>query len=177
MGLLFVLALLLAWPTSGLSILAWIAIYFFKSKKKVDKIVERDNRKLLIEPLFGNKFAEFFMALDMPKLNEQRFDYHEAHKCGRHIMTYLAHNPEEGSLFLQGLKKWQTKGSQQLCDPVTAAQSERDYDAKGEIHLVSYRAVESLMKNNKSLTCFRPIDFDQLVLGRIELEMNSMSAL
>jgi hypothetical protein len=173
MALLFLLALVLAWPTFGLSILAWLALAFFKSKTKVDAIAERENRKALVEPIFGGRFADFFRALDMPILYDHRMDEATAHQCGRHIMNYLAHNPQEGALFMQGLKKWATKGSNQLCDPVTAAEAERSYDAKGEIHLVSYRAVEALMTNNKGLACFHSIDFGKLVTQRTMLDLRS----
>lgn len=175
MGLLFILALVLAWPTFGLSILAWLVLAFFRSKKKIDAIAERDNRKVLIEPIFGGRFSEFFEALEMPILHGLRVDETDAHQCGRHIMNYLAHNPQEGALFLQGLKKWQTKGSHQLCDPVTAAESERDYDSKAEIHLVSYRAAEALMTNN-NLRCFGSINFGKLVEQRMMLELDGLAA-
>ena len=176
MGLLFILALVLAWTTFGLSILAWLVLAFFKSKRKVDAIDERNNRKALIEPIFGGRFSEFFKALDMPILHGFHVGEADAHQCGRHIMNYLAHNPQEGAIFLQGLKKWQTKGSYQLCDPVTAAESERTYDVKAEIHLVSYRAVEALMTNNKNLQCFGSINFGKLVEQRMMLESEALFA-
>lgn len=176
MGLLFIVALVLAWPTFGLSILAWLVLAFFKSKAKVDAIDERENRKALIEPVFGGRFSEFFKALDIPILHGSHVSEADAHQCGRHIMTYLAHNPQEGALFLQGLKKWQTKGSHQLCDPVTAAKSERDYDAKAEIHLVSYRAVEALMANNNNLRCFRSINFGKVMEERMILDLQTLTA-
>lgn len=176
MGWLFLLALVLAWPTFGLSILAWLVLAFFKSKGKVDAIVERDNRKVLIEPIFGGRFSEFFKALDMPILHGYCVDESDAYQCGRHIMNFLAHNPQEGALFLQGLKKWKTKGSYQLCDPVTAAESERTYNAKAEIHLVSYRAVEALMTNNNGLRCFGAINYGKLVEQRVMLDLEAITA-
>jgi hypothetical protein len=177
-GILFLLALLLAWPTYGLSIVAWIGLVVLKGisngKARVDAIDRREERKLVIEPLFAGKFAEFFRALDIPMLIGLRVDQEAAHQCGRHIMNYIAHNPTEGALFIEGLKKWHTKGGSPLADPVVAADSERKFDAKGEIHLVSYRAIEALMTNNKNLRCFQPVDYGKIVQYRSTMEMDAI---
>lgn len=149
---------LLAWPTFGLSLVVWFAILHFKSKNESERISQRNSRKVLLEPLFNERFDAFFRSLDVPVQIGAEVSNDDAFKCGRHIMTYIAHNSEEGALFISGLKKWQTKGSYQLCDPITAAQIEKSHDIKGEIHLVSYRAIEALMTNNERLHCFHDID-------------------
>jgi hypothetical protein len=178
MELLFLLALLLAWPTYGLSIIAWIALLILRgilqARARIEAIDRREEDKLLIEPLFAGKFAEFFRALDIPMLIGLRIDQEAAHQCGRHIMNYIAHNPTESALFIQGLKKWHTKGGGPLADPVIAADCERKFNEKGEIHLVSYRAIEALMTNNKELRCFYPIDYRKIVQHRITMEMESI---
>lgn len=176
MAILFLLAVLFAIPTYGLSLLAWIVLALMRGKSRADRVIERDNRKVFIEPLFTGQFAEFFRALDMPFYVGETIDHDDAHKCGRHIMNYIAHNPVEGKVFMQGLNKWRTKGDYSPCHPVVAANDERTLDRKGEIHLVAYRAVEAIMTNNPNLPCFRSIDPLEVSFRRqlIELE-NSLS--
>ena len=170
MGILFIIALLLAWPTFGLSIVVWLILVFFKSKAKVEKIDRRREIVQIIEPLFQGRFSEFFMAMDIPLIYGQDLTQEEAHKCGRHIMNYIAHNPSEAALFMNGLDRWRTKGSSELCDPITAARDEKNLNAKREIHVTSYRAIEAIMTNNYNLPCFRKIDFPLLVEYRACLE-------
>lgn len=173
MGILFIIALLLAWPTFGLSIVAWFALLFFKAKGKVNRIEEREKVKEVIEPLFGGRFSEFFLALDMPIYDWEEMSEAEAHQCGRHIMNYIAHNPTETSEFIRGLQKWKTKRAPNLCDPITAAQDENRYNAKGEIHAVSYRAVEALMTNN-SMPCFKKVDFAGVLEKKAMLDIDQL---
>lgn len=170
MAILFLVALVLAWPTFGLSILAWVALAFFKGKQKRGQIDQRHSRAALLEPLFNGRHAEFFNALDIPRVHGYEVSDDAAATCGRHIVTYIAHNPEEAAAFAQGLMKWQTKGDPRPADPVLAAESENQYGAKGDVHLVSYRAIEALMTNNKSLTCFRSLDYGRVVEERMKLE-------
>ncbi len=71
MGLLFIVALVLAWPTFGLSLVAWFVLMWFNAKQKVAGIHRREEMKTVIEPLFRGQFAEFFLALDVPTLFEE----------------------------------------------------------------------------------------------------------
>lgn len=174
MGILFVVALILAWPTFGLSLVAWFVLVWFNSRHKVAGINRREELKNVIEPLFMGRFADFFHALDMPTLTEELTEQ-EAYQCGRHVMNYLAHNPSEAAIFMKGLEKWRTKGSPTLCDPVTAASDENNLNAKGEIHLTAYRAVEVLMTNNSDLRCFSKINLPLVALNRSTLEVNHFS--
>lgn len=174
MALLFVIALVLAWPTFGLSIVAWFVLLFFKSKGNAEKINRREEVKSIIEPLFQEQFSDFFMALDMPLHHGCELTKDEAHQCGRHVMSYLSHNPSEAAIFMQGLKKWATKGSSQLCDPATAAGDEKNYNAKGEIHLTAYRAVEAIMTNNNSFKCFHKIELGSVMANRLIIDMKSL---
>jgi hypothetical protein len=171
MALLFLVALVLAWPTYGLSVVAWFGLVIFNSSENEKRRSHRDGRKVLLEPLFGGQFAEFFAALDIPVLNGSDVNEADADKCGRHIMTYLAHNPEEGATFMKGLERWKAEGSHQLCHPVAAALAETVSNAKCEVHLVSYRAIESLMANNTQLRCFKAVDFDKLASYRRTTEL------
>lgn len=173
MGILFLVALVLAWPTYGLSVVAWLVVMFLKSQGTVAKSNERRNRKIFIEPLFTGRFADFFNALDIPRIPGRTISDADAHQCGRHIMNYIAHNSGEGVLFMQGLEKWRTKGDDRPCHPVTAATDERRLKAKGEIHLVSYRAIDALMTNNPNLRCFDSINPAAIRGRRQELESRS----
>ncbi len=175
MGILFIVALILAWPTFGLSLVAWFVLVWFNARRKVAGINRREEVKNVIEPLFQGRFSEFFNALDMPTTLNEKLTEQEAHQCGRHIMNYLAHNPSEAAIFMKGLEKWRTKGSPTLCDPVTAASDESNLNAKGEIHLTAYRAVESVMTNNSGLRCFSKINLPLVALNRSTLEVNLFS--
>ena len=173
MEILFVVALLLAWPTLGLSIVAWIGLFFIKAKGNTNKLEKREKVKETIEPLFQGRFSDFFLALDMPIYECAEISDAEAHQCGRHIMNYIAHNPTETTLFINGLQKWKTKGDLNLCDPITAAKNEHNYDAKGDIHMVCYRAVEALMTNNK-LKCFEKVDVSRVIKRKVVVEVDSL---
>jgi hypothetical protein len=173
-AILFLVALVLAWPTYGLSILVWIVLAVVKANKKQSNIQQRQSRATLLEPLFNERYSEFFNALDVPMVHGYVVTADNAEKCGRHIVNYIAHNPQEGAVFTQGLRKWHTKGDVGPLDPVLAAESETKFDAKGEIHLVSYRAIEALMTNNKSLTCFNAVDFGGVVEERTNLELAAL---
>ena len=175
MGILFIAALVLAWPTFGLSLVGWFVLAWFKSRQKVAGINRREELKTVIEPIFQGRFSEFFYALDMPTISDEQLTEQEAHQCGRHIMNYLAHNPSETAIFMEGLQKWRTKGSPTLCDPVTAASDEKNLNAKGEIHLTSYRAVEAVMANNSGLRCFSKISLSLVALKRSSLEVDLFS--
>jgi len=172
MAILFVLALLLAWPTFGLSLVAWFVWMFVHTKSKVetkDKIIEN------IEPLFQNKFGAFYSMLDVPKVRGAKISSEDATQCGRFIMLYLAQNQEELLLFLRGLDRWKDKGSQTLCDPVTAAEYELNVRQKSEVHLAAYRAIEALISNNRNLRCFASVDFAALVAYRMSTEVGRQS--
>lgn len=170
MGILFIVAVLFAIPTYGVSLAVWCGVAVMRAKSQVHQSTERESRRVFVEPLFTGQFAEFFQALDMPLVPGGTVDHADAHKCGRHIMNYLAHNPEEGVVFMRGLNKWRTKGEYSPCHPVIAASDERTLNCKGEIHLVAYRAVEAVMVNNPGLSCFRSIDRQGVTVRRLTLE-------
>lgn len=167
------MAVLFAIPTYGVSLIVWLVLVLMRAKGQADRSVERENRKVFVEPIFTGQFAEFFRALDMPLIPGESIDHNDAHKCGRHIMNYIAHNPDEGALFMRGLNKWRTKGDYSPCHPVVAAADERALNCKGEVHLVAYRAVEAIMTNNPGIPCFRSIDRQGLTVRRLTLELQS----
>lgn len=172
-GILFIVAVLFAIPTYGVSLIAWFVLALLRAQGRAGRSDERENRKVYIEPLFTGRFAEFFRALDMPFIIGETIDHNDAHKCGRHIMNYIAHNSEEGAVFMRGLDKWRTKGDYSPCHPIVAANEERALNCKGEIHLVAYRAVEAIITNNPNLPCFRSIDPLELTFRRQMLEIQN----
>lgn len=158
MGILFVVALLLAWPTYGLSILVWLGLMFFKAKKKVNEIDRRKEMAVVLEPLFNDRFDDFFLALDIPYVHGYHITREEAKQCGRHVMNYIAHHPSETAIFMKGLEKWRVRINSSSLDPIEAAQAEMNLDEHAEMHYIAYRAVETIMKNNPNLKCFHKVD-------------------
>jgi hypothetical protein len=163
MAVLFVLALLLAWPTFGLSLVAWLILGFFKSKSKAIKADRRSSVLQAISPLFGERYAEFYEALNVPRLVFEAPSKDEAYQCGRLIVSYIAHNPSETALLLEGLKLRTLHGNSNLWDPVDAVKCEAQHSAMGNIQLISYRAIETLMTQN-NLPCFRYVSLPEVQL-------------
>lgn len=170
MGILFLLALVLAWPTFGLSIVAWLVLTIVHAKSVAAKADRREEVGKIIHPLFGGKYAEFYRAINVPVVFHFPDPDKEHHQAGRHIANYLAHNPEEAAIFMEGLTRWKTKGSVQLCDPISAANFERDLGGKFEIRLTAYRAIQALLVNNQNLPCFRNVDFSSLTAAITSME-------
>lgn len=161
MMILLIIALILAWPTYGLSLIVWGAALALKRKLQN----KSSARKSHLETVFRGRYADFFLSLDIPtvsRLYGTSMSADEANQCGRHIANYISSHPDEMKLFISGLDRWRTKGSPELCDPVTAAQEECRFKAWGEIHIVSWRAAEAVMKNNRHLTCFNKVDLREI---------------
>lgn len=166
MGVLFLVALILAWPTLGLSLLVWaVAAYLLHIKNKVMKIERREQIGKIIEPLFTDRYAEFFIALDLPTVSTMSVD--ESYQCGRHLVNYICHNPSESVIFIAALKKMADTESG-FCHPVVAVGKESLNELKGDIHILCYWGVEAIMKNN-SLKCFEKIDLSRLVKQKASL--------
>lgn len=163
MPLLLILALILAWPTFGLSLVAWVAFAVLQAKKKQESIVRREEAKTVFEPLFREQFAAFFLALDPPTKFRQKLTEAEAHQCGRHLMNFVAHNPGETRTFMAALAQQAKRSSSGLLDPIAAAK-ERNLD------LLCYRAVLALMANNHDLQCFSKIDSSKVSAEATNIE-------
>lgn len=162
MKLLLLVALLLVWPTYGISLILWFALLFIRTQNKTDKIDARRERAFLLEPLFTNRQADFFNALEVPlKSAIGTLSYNDAHQCGRHIMNYIAHNPGELQIFVDGLKRW-ARDDGQMCHPVTAVEIERRLGGRGDLYGVALRATEAIVTRNPNLQCFQSIDLVRL---------------
>ncbi|WP_300725424.1 tetratricopeptide repeat protein [Pseudomonas sp.] len=157
MQIAFVVALVLAWPTFGLSVLCWaVCFYVFGRKKTKARIPKAD--LAAVEAVFQHEYADFFKALDVPYLQGAVITDGEAEQCGRHIKNYIAGNPPEIGLFFKGLAKWRTKGGDAYASPAIAAGEEFKFNLKEHVHGVSYRAIEALMINNPGLRCFKSVN-------------------
>lgn len=168
MGWLFLAALLFAWPTFGLSLLAWFAWAYFSGRSQGTQSERRRANAVSLEPLFKDRFAEFFWSLDVPIHLGSQVSREHAHQCGRHIMNYMAHNPSEAGIFVSGLQRRQAEWGA-MDHPVSVARRENAEGKPAEIHSVSWRAIEALMKQNRNLACFRSVD-----LRGIELRLDAM---
>jgi hypothetical protein len=154
MGLLFIVALVLAWPTFGLSLVAWFLLAWFSAARKAADKKLREQRRTLLELMFQRRFADFFLALGVPTYSRAEFTAEEAEQCGRHILNYLAHNPGEASLFIRGVEKHSLRNGAAPYDAAAAAHDEKCCSAEAEIHLVAYRAIVAIASNNKDMPCF-----------------------
>ena len=180
MGILFVVALILAWPTFGLSVVAYVALLLVRSylrqNKKVDGMMRRADFRSLMEPLFHGRSEEFFLALDIPTRLGREFTQEEARECMRHVMYFLADNPNEAALFMRGLENRRAKSGDAGLDPISAALYERNRNLKGEIHLLVYRAIATIKTANPSLRCFDKVDDAELGLRIVDVLTSAPAA-
>lgn len=49
----------------------------------------------LIEPLFREKFADFYLALQVPRSPAEKETPEEAEQCGRYIVNEIARNSSD----------------------------------------------------------------------------------
>lgn len=160
MTILFILAILLAIPTSGLSILAWIVWFFLaarnKAKDRVSGINHMRATRSVVEPLVGGDTAEFYQSLDIPKAYaETRSKPHDS-QCGQHILNFISHNPDLTQAFMEALKLHRLKGSASLPTAIEAIEFERGWQG-GPIHHICYFAIATLTSQNR-LPCFDDVD-------------------
>ena len=171
MGILFVVALLLAWPTFGLSILVWIVLLAVQTKGKVNKVEQRHERKGFIEPLFANQYAEFYYALLGKYASQRKPDYPIAHQGGRLIMNYIAHNPEEAALFMKGLQRI-PNSRPGLATALEAVEYEKAQGDMRYIHLVAYNGIQTMKKQNPDLRCFDKFSEIELCAYILQIDAN-----
>lgn len=160
MTLLFLLAILLAIPTYGLSLLAWIAWSFLaarnKAKERINGLEHMRATRSVVEPLVGGTWSEFYQALDIPKRHgDERNDARDS-QCGQHILNFISHNPDATQAFMEALKLHRLKGSASLPTAIEAIRFERGWQG-GPMHNLCYLAIVTLTKQN-SLPCFDNVE-------------------
>lgn len=162
MTILFLFAILLAIPTSGLSLLAWIVWFFWvawnKAKEKSSGLNHMRATRSVVEPLVGGDAGEFYKSLLIPKIyTEERGGSHDS-QCGRHILNFISHNPEITQAFMEALKFHRLKGSASLPTAIEAIEFERGWQGGGgPIHHICYFSIATLTSQNR-LTCFDDVD-------------------
>lgn len=164
MTILFILAILLAIPTSGLSILAWIVWFFWaarnKAKDRVSGLNHMRATRSVVEPLVGGDTAEFYQSLDIPNTyTETRSESHDS-QCGQHILNFISHNPDLTQAFMEALKLHRLKGSASLPTAIEAIEFERSWQG-GPLHHICYFAIATLTSQNR-LPCFDSVDIVSL---------------
>jgi len=166
-SLFFIVALLLAWPTLGLSLLAWIGWIFWIGWNRARKSENSEILTARLEPVFDDDYALFANNLSLPYHDHVSIDEilqgdlrsnQDLHQIGRLIMKYLSNNPREADRFMVALEVHGTASAGNLTAPHEALDWEfQDKRRDGPLKLVSLRAVEALMTNN-DLRCFRSVD-------------------
>ena len=143
--------------------MALVVLVWLNAKRKIARVHRREEMKKVIEPLFRDQFAEFFLALDVPSI--MVLTPEEARHCGRQIMNYLAHNPCETELFMSGLEKHRARTGGMALDPIGAARDESDRNGMGEIHLTAYRAIMVITTNNPNVGFFRKVNLAAVAMN------------
>jgi hypothetical protein len=141
---------------------------FWNRKNKAAEAEQKENRAALFESVLQSRYAEFFYALDIPRVHAQVVSKEDATKCGRLIMNYIVHNPEESKAFARALL---IDGDPRLRDPVWVATHEAKAGGTGPVHQLTYRAIETLVSNNTSLFCFGAVDCMAVMGKRALMEM------
>lgn len=161
MTLLFLLAVLLAIPTYGLSLLAWFVWAFLAARNNTkDKITKLDHMRAtrsVVEPLVGGTTAEFYQALDVPNVLFDTGSEARDAQCGQHILNFISHNPDLVQAFMEALKLQQLKGSPSLPTAIETIEFERSWDDGGPMHFLCYFSIGTLTSQNR-LPCFDDVD-------------------
>ncbi len=136
-----------------LIVAAIVAFLFYRSYSKfVRQQSVRAARGELIEKMFGDEFGEFFLELEVPLKDGVRVSPDDAKACGRHIMLYLAHNPDEAGRFIEA-----TRGA----SPLEAASYERMGETIEGVRLVGFRAISHICASYNH-PFFSGVDVDRL---------------
>lgn len=144
-----VIALVLTLPTFGLSLLVWIASFFLLSKAKQRANEARHKKREILNGYISDP-GVFMRDLHFPRWKPMSKE--NANRCGSLILNYIAHNPSEMQIFIDGIHQATTSGmllSVRRNDGHKATAIEMaDGNLDKKIHLVCFRAVEALVHNN-----------------------------
>lgn len=152
-------AVFLAWPTVGLSLLAWFG-WLVWLRVRADR--DAKTRKAIsgkLKVLMDGHHIEYAGGLMLPYTEGVAYEARTAAQLeamGRIIQRFLVQNPKEADKFIAAVEA-QCGCDGDLCvSPPTEALMYED-DREPLVQLVSYRAVEALMTHN-SLPCFQTVD-------------------
>lgn len=133
-----------------------IAFVVFKMMKGQKRHAVRESSRSVLEPLFNDKYAEFFILLEVPLLPDVMVTRQEAYLCGRHIMVYLADNPDEAKLFLSSVLRYP-----ESVDVVESAYHEVMAEHIQEVRLTAYRSIAFIMSKYKH-PFFQKVDLEEV---------------
>lgn len=173
MTILFLIALLLAIPTTGLSLLVWVVVFFLaarnKAKNKISGLDHMRSTRAVVEPMIGGTRAQFYNAIAVPKLYGSSIrSREEDERCGQHILNFISHNPGLPEAFMDALKFHRFKGSASMPTAIEALENESQSDRRGPIHHLCFFAISTLMLQNK-LTCFDDVNMNDLIAQTHEI--------
>lgn len=165
MTILFLIAILLAIPTYGLSLIAWAAWFFWTARNNArDRIAGLEHMRAtrsVVEPLVGGTRSDFYRALDIPRINADTRSETLDLQCGQHILNFISHNPDATQAFMEALKLHRLKGSASLPTAIEAIGFERGWQG-GPMHHLCYQAIATLTAQN-NLSCFDDVDMLSMV--------------
>lgn len=171
MTLLFLLAVLLAIPTYGLSIIAWLVWFLLAARNNAkNRIAGLDHMRAtrsIVEPLVGGSWSDFYQALDIPKIYAGACSESHNRQCGQHILNFISHNPDLTQAFMDALKLHRSKESDSLPTAVEAIGFERSLQG-GPMHHICYFAIATLTSQN-NLPCFDDIDTASMTEKMIQI--------
>ena len=136
-----------------------LAFFIFKFFKNSARRQVRDSAKNVLEPIFNEKYAEFYYELDVPLLPNTQLTHQDACTCGRHVMIYLADNPDEAKLFLSGLQDFSGDGPPS--PPDEAASYERMGEHYNNVRLPAYRGIAYIVEHYNH-AFFKNVDMPRL---------------
>lgn len=138
-----------------------IVFFIYRSyNKTAQRVALNDVSKSLLEPLFKDKFDEFFLNLNVPLKRGLAMSREDAFSCGRHVMVYLSHNPEDAKSFVRYLD-----GN----SPDEALSYELMLEHDQYIRTIGLRAI-SVITQRYNYRCFSAVDVGRLNAKLDELE-------
>lgn len=176
MGILFLVALLLAWPTFGLSIVAWLGLAWAKAARTGQRASARRSRVAAIEPMFQYEYDDFdgFVdMMDLPMVPGMTMSSEEQYTCGRLIMNYIAHHERECAVFIalfMATGRNHAGGGLSMASYTLLVEKTQE---RKLAHAICYRAVETLISSNR-LPCFRSVDYGEVVAQLANMEMREI---
>jgi hypothetical protein len=142
----------------ALCVIAFFIYHWYS--KTVHRVALNDTSKSILEPLFKDKFDDFFLNLNVPLKPGLAMSKEDAFSCGRHVMVYLSHNPDDAKSFVQHLD-----GN----SPDEALSYELMLEHDQYIRTIGFRAV-SVITHRYNHRCFSAIDINRLNGKLDELE-------
>jgi hypothetical protein len=179
----FLLALLLAWPTFGISLAVWLAFAWMSAKgtsyakNSLDDGVEQLKRKYFV----GESQADFMRVLagDQESYALTVLNDEEMIRLANIMIRYMATHPDMRMEFEAIVSRYESLRAFGPPDPacgraVQAITIERNInDIGGKLHYFCYQIIQNLRINNPDHSLLRRIDLEELdsTLDTLEMSM------